>query len=442
MSSRSHDEPRRVADSLVRMARLMDPTDANAAPPLSRGRGGEEFRVPLAIVHGGVIMRIVDDAAGVCAARHVRGRVVTARVDSVNFLAPVFVGDLVTATAWVTAVGRTSLEVEVRVEAENLASGQVSHVATAHLVMVAIDRHGRPRAVPPLRLETDEERQRAAEARVRRALRQREIALVRHGRHGRAIAQQWRAPAAPPLIIGHRGAAGHAPENTLASFAKALALGADAVECDVQLSADGVPVVIHDPTLDRTTNGSGPVAARSAAELRALDAGAWFGPAFAGERIPTLAEVLDWARGRTRVVLELKQGPVYDARLPERVVEVIRDARAEGDVLAISFDHEAVRQVVAMAPAVLAGVLYAARPLDPVSLAWGAGATVLLPHWHFATADDVATAHEAGLGIAPWTVDDATVAERLFALGVDALSSNYPERLLAARTAAHGASAV
>lgn len=129
MSPSSPLEPRRVAASLVRMARLIDPTDANAAPPLSRGRGGEEFRVPMAIVHGGVIMRMVDDAAGVCAARHVRGRVVTARVDGINFLAPVFVGDLVTATARVTNVWRTSLEVEVEVEAENLATGQVRHVA-------------------------------------------------------------------------------------------------------------------------------------------------------------------------------------------------------------------------------------------------------------------------------------------------------------------------
>lgn len=429
------DHARRVADSVVRMARLMDPTDANAAAPLHRGRGGEEFRVPLAIVHGGAIMRLVDDAAGVCATRHVRGRVVTARVDNVNFLAPVFVGDLVTATAWVMAVGRTSLEVEVRVEAENLATGQVSHVTTAHLVMVAIDRHGRPRVVPPLILETDEERQRAAEARVRRALRQREMALADRGLRGRAAVHEWRPAGAPPLVIGHRGAAGHAPENTLASFAKAVELGADAIECDVQLSADGVPVVIHDATLDRTTNGRGPVAARSAAELRALDAGAWFDARFAGERIPTLAEVLDWARGRTRVVVELKQGPVYDQRLPERVVEVIRAVRAEADTLVIAFDHEAVRRVGAVEPALLTGVLYAARPLDPVALAWSAGATVILPHWHFATADHVAVAHEAGLGIAPWTVDDAATAAQLFALGVDALSSNYPERLVAARAA-------
>lgn len=437
MSSQPRLRPRRVADSTVRVARLMDPTDANAVPPLGRGR--VELHRPPAMVRGGVIMRLVDDAAGACAARHVRGRVVTARADGIEFVTPVLVGDLVTVTARVTSAWRTSLEVEVQVDAEKVATGQVSHVATAYLVMLAIDRHGRPREVPPLALEDDEERQRAAEAELRRAYRRYRPDLTRQALLGRAGGQDWWPPRTPALVIGHRGAAGHAPENTLASFAKAVELGADAVECDVQLSADGVPVVIHDPTLDRTTNGRGPVATRTLAELRALDAGAWFGPAFAGEQIPTLADVLDWARGRTRVVVELKQGPVYDERLEERVVANVRDAGMASDVLVISFDHTAVRRVADLAPDLLTGALYAARPLDPLLVAWGAGAAVLLPHWSFATADQVAMAHDAGLSIAPWTVDDAEVAERLFALGVDALSSNYPERLVAARQAALGA---
>src|SRR5215213_901611 len=91
-----------------------------------------------------------------------------------------------------------------------------------------------------------------------------------------------------PLIVGHRGAMGYAPENTLASFERAVALGVDAVECDVHLSADGVPVVIHDHTLDRTTDGHGLVADHTLAQLKALDAGAWRGAEFAGQRLPTL----------------------------------------------------------------------------------------------------------------------------------------------------------
>src|SRR3990172_9877913 len=95
-----------------------------------------------------------------------------------------------------------------------------------------------------------------------------------------------------PVVIAHRGASGSCPENTLAAFRRAAALGADMIELDVQLTRDGEVVVIHDWTLDRTTSGTGPVRACSLAELRRLDAGAWFDAAFAGERVPTLGEVL------------------------------------------------------------------------------------------------------------------------------------------------------
>src|SRR5215207_11286279 len=103
-------------------------------------------------------------------------------------------------------------------------------------------------------------------------------------------------------VVGHRGAMGHCPENTLASFARGLELGADWIEMDVHLSRDGAVVVIHDETLDRTTNGHGLVRDCNLAELTALDAGVWFSPAYAGERIPTLDELLAFARDRQTVV--------------------------------------------------------------------------------------------------------------------------------------------
>lgn len=137
------------------MTQQMLPSDAN----------------PFGNVHGGVIMRLIDAAAGVAAGRHARERVVTARIDELSFLAPVFVGDLVYAKASVNDVGRTSMEVGVRVEAENIPSGKVVHVSSAYLVFVAIDEQGRPTAVPPLVAETAEEKRRQEAARVRRALR-------------------------------------------------------------------------------------------------------------------------------------------------------------------------------------------------------------------------------------------------------------------------------
>jgi uncharacterized protein (TIGR00369 family) len=134
------------------MARTMLPSDAN----------------PYGNVHGGEIMKLIDACAGAAATRHARSRVVTAFVDELSFLAPVYVGDLVTAKASVNHVGRTSMEVGVRVEAENLLTGNVVHISSAHLVFVSIDEKGGPVPLPPLIAETDEERRRMQAAEQRR----------------------------------------------------------------------------------------------------------------------------------------------------------------------------------------------------------------------------------------------------------------------------------
>jgi acyl-CoA hydrolase len=145
-----------VAQSRVVMARSMQPVDAN-------GYGN---------VHGGAIMRFVDEAAGAVAIRHARARCVTASLDHMSFDAPVHVGDLVTITAWMTYVGRSSMEVECQVHAENFITGQVTHTSTCYLIYVAIDEAGHTIPVPPLILETDEERERWQAAERRRDLRQ------------------------------------------------------------------------------------------------------------------------------------------------------------------------------------------------------------------------------------------------------------------------------
>lgn len=145
------------ASSLV-MAHQMLPQDAN----------------PAGNVHGGVIMKHIDTAGGVVAMRHVRGNAVTASIDRLDFLAPVFVGDLIIVKASVNMVGTTSMEVGVRVEAENLLSGGVRHCASAYITYVALDENGRPTSVPGLALETDEESRRNHEAQARRTMRQAE----------------------------------------------------------------------------------------------------------------------------------------------------------------------------------------------------------------------------------------------------------------------------
>lgn len=144
--------PRRAIDSQTEICEVMEIQHANNA----------------GYVHGGTIMRLVDTAAGIAAARHCRNRVVTAAMDDMSFLSPVFLGDLVTVKAMVNDAHRTSMEVGVRVEVETVPTGVTRYVASAHLVFVALDAEGHPTPVPPVSAETDDERRRQAQARVRR----------------------------------------------------------------------------------------------------------------------------------------------------------------------------------------------------------------------------------------------------------------------------------
>jgi glycerophosphoryl diester phosphodiesterase len=225
-------------------------------------------------------------------------------------------------------------------------------------------------------------------------------------------------------VVGHRGAMGHCPENTLASFERALDLGADWIELDVHLSRDGELIVIHDETLERTTNGHGLVREHTLSELRALDAGD-------GQCIPTLPEVLSFARGRGTVVdIEIKNAPIFYQGIEEAVVQAVRDARMVDDVIVISFDHAAVKRVKELEPRLATGVLYACRPTDGgIGLARAARADALLPHWAYVTHDDVARAHAEDLSVAPWASSDPKVLRHLVDCGVDAIGTNHPDVL-------------
>lgn len=238
-------------------------------------------------------------------------------------------------------------------------------------------------------------------------------------------------------VIGHRGAPREAPENTLASFRRAFELGADAIELDVRLSRDGVPIVMHYATLERTTNGKGPVSALTLAKLRRLDAGSWFDAKFKSERIPTLDEALAIVarqaqprRVGVRMLIEIKNEPEPCAGIEDAVVAIIRQHRLERRALVISFDHEAVLRVKHHAPTITTGVLYVARPVDAVALARAANANALLPLWAYTSKALVTAAHAAGLAIVAWTVDERPVMERPIAMGVDAITSNRPDLLL------------
>jgi glycerophosphoryl diester phosphodiesterase len=237
----------------------------------------------------------------------------------------------------------------------------------------------------------------------------------------------------PPVVVAHRGASGLAPENTVAAFRLAVELGSPGVECDVHLTADGEVIVIHDATVDRTTNGSGEVAARTFQALRALDAGAWFGSRFAGERLPTLDETLAICHGKSRLFLEIKRGggaPLVEASLA--AVE-----RAAGtDVAIISFGPDEVEQVARARPDLPLGFLIGKPHVAQHGVAAMAemarrlGATFISPQHDVVDDAFVKEAHGADLPISVWTVDEPERMRVLADLGVDAITTNRPDLAL------------
>lgn len=244
-------------------------------------------------------------------------------------------------------------------------------------------------------------------------------------------------PGATTLCIGHRGAPQRAPENTLAAFALAIELGVDGIELDVQLTHDGHVVVIHDFTLERTTDGAGLAAARTLDELRRLDAGAWYGPAFGGERIPLLAEVVDLARGRCRLQVEIKG---TSPGIPAAVARVLRDGNALDGTLVTSFAHALLPAVKDAEPRLRTGTLFRPNALptderalieEAINMARWARADAIDPHFSIVTPALVEAAHAAGLEVAAWTVDDPADMRRLTAAGIDRMTTNVPDVLLA-----------
>ena len=203
-----------------------------------------------------------------------------------------------------------------------------------------------------------------------------------------------------PLISAHRGGAAYAPENTMAAFVSGHSRGADLLELDVQLTRDGHLVVFHDEYLDRTTNGHGLLGAHTLAELRELDAGSWFSPEFAGERIPTFEEVVEWSTDvGIPLNVELKTGPYpfMDVNLAVKVVEILKKYDRIGDCLCISFDHILIAEVKRRAPGLACAINYTARLIDPIGTARLAGADILNAHRLLISPDLTAAAHQAGL---------------------------------------------
>jgi glycerophosphoryl diester phosphodiesterase len=239
------------------------------------------------------------------------------------------------------------------------------------------------------------------------------------------------------LNIGHRGAAGDAPENTMAAFELALAQGADGIEFDVRLSADAEPVVIHDRRLDRTTSGTGFVHEYRARVLKGLDAGSWFNqryPAkargwFVRQRIPLLEEVLMWVRQRgCRALVEIKQGSDTYPGIEAKTLRTIRYTATASLVTVISFDHAALRRLRELDANLSLGASFK-RPLFALRRGKSLGAQIVTPHWAFTSRRFIRRAHQAGLKVVVWTVNQPGAMRRKISDGVDGIITDYPARL-------------
>ena len=209
------------------------------------------------------------------------------------------------------------------------------------------------------------------------------------------------------------------------SFRSAIAAGCDLIECDVHLSSDGRLVVIHDHTLERTTNGNGLVGEKTAAELRRLDAGH-------GERIPLLQEVVELAIGKVGLVIETKQMPIQYPGLEDKLVAMLRQLGAVADCAVVSFHHPSIRVLRAMEPKLQVGILEASRPIDPARLLKESGADVYSPHWGAMDPQVVKEIHAAGGAVAVWPVDDAPAIAWCKYCKPDSIFTNRPAEVGAA----------
>lgn len=230
------------------------------------------------------------------------------------------------------------------------------------------------------------------------------------------------------LVIAHRGASTYAPENTFAAFDLALKMGARHLELDVQTSSDGHLVIIHDDLVNRTSNGFGRVWKHTLAELQALDAGTWFDKKYAGERIPTLEAMLKRYQGRAHLHVEIKG---KSDGLSERTADMIRAQGWARDVTMTSFQKDKLESLRAYAPELPAGWLLRNIDDDIIAEAKRLGITQLCPKADTVTPPLVARLRDAGFNVRAWGVANEDLMRRMVDAGVDGMTVNFPDKLLA-----------
>ncbi len=239
-----------------------------------------------------------------------------------------------------------------------------------------------------------------------------------------------------PRVIAHRGFSGVSPENTLIAVRKAIEVGADMVEIDVLLSGDGHVVVLHDDTLQRTTDGKGLAADLPLEELRKLDAGSWFSEEFAGEKIPELAEVLDLVRGRILINVEIKGEavtPEIEGGIVDQVLRQVAERKMGDQVILSSFEPEALRQARKLDASIRTASLYNSdlhRGKGPLEVMAEVDSNGFNLSSRQLTTEILDTCHRQGRPVAVYTVNTKSKMKRLIAQGVNAIFTDRPDRML------------
>ena len=242
-----------------------------------------------------------------------------------------------------------------------------------------------------------------------------------------------------PKVIAHRGVSGHAPEITLEAYRQAAALGCDGVETDVQMLGDGTLIAFHDPDVKRTTDGIGMLSEYTLESIRKLDAGSWFNRTFpekaraeyVGLQVPTLQEILELLKASPlELLLEIKSPELYQPDFEERIIACVEMNQFINRTMFMSFSMPSIRKIKLLRPTARTALLVCQMEPDPIEAALNAGADELGILHKLATPELVESARKYGMAFSVWTPDEPADFQHMIDLGVDCITSNYPDRLL------------
>lgn len=226
-------------------------------------------------------------------------------------------------------------------------------------------------------------------------------------------------------VIAHRGASAYAPENTFPAFELALKMGSCGIETDIHITKDNVPVLIHDATVDRTTNGTGRVNDLTLEEIKRLDAGGWFSPEFIGTQIPTLEEFLKTFGKKVHLVLEIK-----DKNATERTFKLVEDLELLDDSTFISFNIEVLKEIMNFEPNANVGFLTNYVDEELMKMVKDNNIKQICPYAPSLTESIVGLIRDYGLDIRVWGVDTEDIMEKMINLGIYTMTVNFPDKLI------------